>query len=227
MDQDRIRELSTTVARAVMDSGTSLLALLGAPRRADLAGALARPGDLDFAVVEGLQASTDSVNEQIGSVSFVRLHLVQAAVVDACRQLLLGEQAALVRARLQLVAGRAFALAARLVFETRDDAAALALYDEAVAAVGRERAFSACADPFEPDDGGVLLHRRYRAGTAARGRAAVQDARRGESVLMRARARALEAKMAARGDSPEKACSGGVASGVAGLGRRHHRGSDG
>ncbi|QXJ24057.1 hypothetical protein AGRA3207_005308 [Actinomadura graeca] len=201
--RERLEDLRTTVAVSVTDTGTSLLAFLAPPLRNELAGALSRPDDLDLDVVDGLVAATAAVDEQIGSVPFVRLHLAHAAVVDACRQLLLGEQADPVRTGLQVVAGRAFALAARLAFETRDDVAALALYEEAVAAVGGEapshRALIRSSQTM------VVFYSTGDIGRARRISAeAVQDARRGESVLMRARAHALQAEMAVRGHPSQR-----------------------
>lgn len=198
LSPERIAELTTTVAAAITSHGTDLLAFLGTPLRGDLAGALARPNELRLPVVKGLDEAREAVDQQIGGVPFVRLHLVQAAVVHSCRQLLSGEQPAPVRAKLRSVASRAFALAARLAFETHDDAAALNLYAEAVSAV---------ADA-EPSQRALIRSSQtmvtyYATGSIERARriarAAVQDARRGDSVLMRARAHALQAEMAVRG----------------------------
>ncbi|MFG2005149.1 hypothetical protein ACGFNU_38990 [Spirillospora sp. NPDC048911] len=132
----RLSELRAAVTNAVTASGLGLLAFIGAPLRAGLASALADPDRVDEPVMDELATVSDAVNAQIGSVPFVRLHLAQAAVVDACRQLLVGEQPGAIRVRLQDVAGRAFALAARLAFESHDDVAALRLYEEAVQTIG-------------------------------------------------------------------------------------------
>lgn len=179
----------------------SLLAFLGASTRSELAGVLARPDSLSLPVLDGLAEASAAVDAQIGAVPFVRLHPAQAAVVEACRHLLLSDSPAALRVALRAVAARAFALAARLAFETCDDTAALELYEEAVAA----------ARETDPSRRALIRTSQtmvvfYATGDIARARriaAAVQDAQRGGSVLMRARAHALQAEMAARGDPPQ------------------------
>ncbi|MBE1537074.1 hypothetical protein [Actinomadura algeriensis] len=196
-------EITAAVGAAVTGTGTNLLAFLGTPLRAELATALARPETLSPSAIAGLDEATRLVDTQIGVVPFVRLHLAQAAVVEVCRQLLRGEQAAEPRAWLRAVASRAFTLAARLAFETRDDTAALSLYDEAVATAGEgdlaQRAHIRTSQ---------TMVAYYSTGDIDRARrtidAAVQDARRGDSPLMRARAHALQAEMAVRGASPQR-----------------------
>ncbi|MFI0485656.1 hypothetical protein [Actinomadura sp. 9N215] len=199
---ERIDELTNTVVAAVTDTGTSLLAFLGASTRADLAGVLARPESLSVSVLEGIDAASVAVDGQIGTVPFVRLHLAQAAVVEACRHLLLGDHSAELRARLNTVAARALALAARLAFETRDDSAALALYSEAVAIAGE---FDLSRRALIRSSQTMVTY--YSTGDIGRARriadAAARDARRGDSVLMRARAQALQAEMAARSRPPQ------------------------
>jgi hypothetical protein len=196
---ETIDELSSTVTSSVTDTGMTLLAFLGPPLRAELVTALARPETLDVELVEDLAAVTAEVNHQIGSVPFARLHLAQAAVVDSCRQFGRADLPPAVRRRLNEVAATAFTLAARLAFETHDDMAAQGLYDEAVAVAGDL-----------PD----LWHRAavrtsqtmvmyYTTGDSALGGrvadAAVRDARQSGSLLIRARAHAIQAEMAARG----------------------------
>ncbi|TDB91534.1 hypothetical protein E1264_01490 [Actinomadura sp. KC216] len=199
---ERIDELTNTVAAAVVDTGMSLLAFLDASTRAELAGVLARPESLSVSVLDGLDATSRTVDGQISTVPFVRLHLVQAAVVEACRQLLTRDSPAGLRSQLNAVAARAFALAARLAFETRDDSAALALYEEAVAVAGEvdhsQRALIRSSQ---------TMVTYYSTGDIGWARgiadAAVRDARRGGSALMRARAHALQAEMAARSEPPQ------------------------
>jgi transcriptional regulator with XRE-family HTH domain len=195
----RVEEVATGVAASATDDGMNLLAFLGAPLRAELGAALARPDAVDIPVLEALGAASEAVNQQIGSVPFVRLHLAQAAIVDACKHLMLGTQPPLVRARLCQVAGTAYALAARLSFETHDDTAALKLYNDAVAAIGEA----------QPSLRALIRSSQtmvvyYATGDLGRARAvadaAVADARRGESILIRSRAHALQAEMAARGE---------------------------
>ncbi|MFD0853193.1 hypothetical protein ACFQ07_13210, partial [Actinomadura adrarensis] len=117
--------------------------------------------------------------------------------VDACRQLLDSDQPEPLRSRLRQTSSAALALAARLAFETHDDAASLTLYDEAIQAAGTtdhsRRALIRTSQ---------TMVAYYSTGDIARARAiadaAVKDARRGDSLLMRARAHALQAEMAAR-----------------------------
>ncbi|MFD0857202.1 hypothetical protein ACFQ07_33675, partial [Actinomadura adrarensis] len=101
VDQTRLDELNTTVTATATDTGMNLLAFLSSPFRTELARALARPKSLDTPIVNGLRAATDAINQQIGSVPFVRLHLAQSAIVDACRQLLDSDQPEPLRSRLR------------------------------------------------------------------------------------------------------------------------------
>ncbi|TMR38187.1 hypothetical protein ETD96_17010 [Actinomadura geliboluensis] len=194
---EQLTDLAGTVSAAITSAGMNLLAFVNGPLRVDLATALTRPETADLELVAGLEAASDTVDAQIGAVPFARLHLAQAVIVDACRYLLQTGQPATIQAKLRIVAARAYALAARLAFETHDDATALALYDEAVKAAG-EKAPSRRA-LIRTSQTMVAF---YATGDIKRARsiadAAVQDARRGESVLMRARAHALQAEMAAR-----------------------------
>lgn len=202
--QDRLAELSTTVAAATTDTDMNLLTFLGTPLRNELAAALARPETLDENLVDELAAATDAINQQIGSMPFVRLHLGQAAIVDACGNLLHGEHPPPVRARLCRTAATAYALAARLAFETHDDSAALSLYEQA-AATAQETDLSARA-LIRTSQTMVVYYATGDIRQAQRiADAAVQDARRGTSALMRARAHALQAEMSARGDQPRHA----------------------
>lgn len=203
VEPERLDELANTVAVSATDSGISLLAFLGSPLQVEIAAALARPSAVELSVIDGLQAAGNAVNSKIGSVPFVRLHLAQAAIVDACRHLLSGEQAPPVRARLREVASACFALAARLAFETHDDTAALGLYDEAVAVAGQDH----------PSRRALIRSSQtmvayYSTGDITQAQAivdaAVKDARQGDSVLMRARAHALQAEMAARSPQDQR-----------------------
>ncbi|MFC6886721.1 MULTISPECIES: hypothetical protein [Actinomadura] len=194
----RIEELTNCVVNAVADPAMGFLLFLGPGQRAELAAALAAPESVELGALEALASASDSVNQRIGSVPFVRLHLAQAAVVDACRRLLRGEQPSSVRARLRQVAADACALAARLAFEMHDDATALALYEDAVNTVGAaemsRRALIRSSQTM------VVYYSTGDVGRATRNvDAAVRDAQSGDSVLVRARAHALQAEMAARG----------------------------
>jgi len=203
VDQPRLDELDRTVGTIATGNGMNLLTFLGGGQlRAQLAEALARRGAIDLPTVHALRAASDAVNQQIGSIPFVRLHLAQSAIVDACRHLLSGDVPELVRPHLRQAASSAYALAARLAFETHDDAAALALYNEAIAAAGDS----------DPSQRALIRTNQtmvayYSTGDIGRARgiadAAVKDARRGDSLLMRARAHALQAEMASRSTPPQ------------------------
>ncbi|WP_155346703.1 hypothetical protein [Acrocarpospora pleiomorpha] len=189
-------ELTAAVAAVGTDMG--LAAFLSEPLRADIARALADGSTMELDILDRLGDASAAVNRQIGTVPFVRLHLAQAAIVEVCRRLLGRHAHTPIRARMVEVAGVTLSLAARLAFENHDDAAALALYDEATSL------------PFEAGQ----EHRRalirtsqtmvvyYATGDLERANAianaAVQEARRGASVVVRARCHALQAEMAAR-----------------------------
>ncbi|MEU8800465.1 hypothetical protein [Spirillospora sp. NPDC048819] len=196
---ERLDEVAGTVSAAVTDTGTHLLAFLSAPVRDELTGVLARPESMSLSLLNALAESSRAVDRRIGTVPFVRLYLAQAAAVEACRRLLLAEHPAQFNSRLRSVAARAFALAARLAFETHDDVAALNLYDQAVEVQSEsnlsERALIRSSQTM------VVYYSTGDIGRAHRiADSAVQDARRGESLLMRARAHALQAEMAVRGE---------------------------
>lgn len=194
---DQLTDLANTVTSAVTNSGMDLQPFVNGTLRADLAAALARPETAGPELLAGLDAAVDTVDTQIGAVPFARLHVAQAMIVDACRYLRRTEHPAPIQARLRTITARAYALAGRLAFETHDDATALTFYDEAVAAAGD-------ADPSRRAliRSSQTMVAYYATGDIQRARriadAAVQDARCGDSVLMRARAHALQAEMAAR-----------------------------
>lgn len=194
-------ELASAVALSATTSGGHLLAFLSLPLRDTLTAALADPARLDPAIVDVLGTASTAVDRQIGTVPFVRLHLAQAAITEACRHLLTGPIPDVTVRPLRRVAAGAYALAARLAFETHDDQAALALYREAVRT----------ADPDALERRALIRTSQtmvtyYATGdiTAARRIVddAVADARQGNSALMRARAHALQAEIATRGEPP-------------------------
>lgn len=193
-----LAELTASVTASVTRTNLNLLAFLSEPLSADLSSALQDPGRVSPALLAELAAANNAVNEQVGSVPFVRLHLAQAAIVDVCRRLLAAPLHDDVHTTLSGVAASAFALAARLAFETHDDASALALYDEAVSAAAAPT--NLAARSLVRTSQTMVIH--YATGDLGRARAvvdlAVQDARRTESALLRARAHALQAEMAAR-----------------------------
>jgi hypothetical protein len=105
-----------------------------------------------------LDRSLAAINHEVGTTPFVRLQLRLAPIVETCRQLVRADEPGL-RTELVLVATGAYALAARLAFETGDDATAMALYEESgrlagrledrshLAAVRRATRWSCCTQP--------------------------------------------------------------------------------
>ncbi|MEW1930483.1 hypothetical protein [Streptomyces sp. NPDC088360] len=194
----RIAELRSLMVRAATDSGGRMLAFLSPGLQATLSTALADPSRTDEATVAGLASVVSDVNAQVGSLPFVRLQLILSPAVEACRQLLLEPVPAPVMPALREVAVAASALAGRLAFETRDDAASRALYAEATdqaerlgqpwrrAVVHMSHALVTLYSVQGLDDARRLVDRAVRA------------ARSGDSHLVRSRAHALQAELAAR-----------------------------
>ncbi|MEU6990431.1 hypothetical protein ABZ953_07175 [Streptomyces sp. NPDC046465] len=196
--EPRLTELRSTMVRAVTDAGGGMLAFLAPGAQAGLAAALADPSRADEDVVRGLASVVSDVNAQVGSLPFVRLQLMLAPAVEACRRLLAGPSPEPLLPLLRDAAVAACALAGRLAFETRDDAASRALYAEATREAG-------------------LLQQPWRRAGVHMSHAlvtlystpgveparllvdeAVRAARSGHSTLVRARAHALQAEIAAR-----------------------------
>ncbi|WP_232784468.1 hypothetical protein [Carbonactinospora thermoautotrophica] len=206
--EDRLRELSETIARTVaFDTGrsTSLPAWLSPTLQADLAGALVDPDRVGEDCLVQLGHAVTTLAGQVGQVPFARLQVGLAPLVESCHRLRAGAQPAPVRQQLAAVAADAFALAARVAFELRDDQAAVALYGQATKAAGEL-----------PDPWTVAAVLTSRAMVTYYATADLQAARRladaaarhaaaGSSVLMRARAAALQAEMAARAGADRRA----------------------
>ncbi|MEU3289880.1 hypothetical protein [Streptomyces longwoodensis] len=194
----RLAELRTLLVRTTTDGGGGLLALLGPSTQLALSGALADPSRLDEQLLDGLRLAVDDVNRQVGSLPFVRVQLLLAPIVESCRRLLDAPVPEPLLPHLRSVAARAYTLAGRAAFETRDDAASRALYAEATAAAG------AIGAPWQR----AVVHMSHALVTlystpgldAAQQLvdAAVRDARAGQSTTVRARAHALQAEIAAR-----------------------------
>ncbi|MFF9172446.1 MULTISPECIES: hypothetical protein [unclassified Streptomyces] len=194
----RIDELRTLLVRTATDRSGGLLALLGSPTQLALTEALANPARVDDALLDALRIAVRDVNGQVGSVPFVRVQLLLAPIVAACRRLLDTGVPEPLLPGLQAVAAQAYTLAGRAAFETRDDIASRALYAEATAAAGRS------GQPWRR----AVVHMSHALVTlysrpglhAAQSlvEAAVRDARAGGSVTVRARAHALQAEIAAR-----------------------------
>ncbi|WP_420032189.1 helix-turn-helix domain-containing protein [Streptomyces sp. cg28] len=195
----RIADVRTDIIRAVTDQGgASILALLTPGAQDALATAMADPSRTDEVACAALASTVANVNAEVGSLPFVRLQLLLSPAVEACRRLLAGPVPAELLPQLRSTAVAASTLAGRLAFETRDDAASRALYAEATAQAGQ------LAEPWR--QAGVHMSHAlvtlYSQDGLEQPRtlvdAAVRAARSGDSVLVRARAHALQAEIAAR-----------------------------
>ncbi|GAA4966346.1 transcriptional regulator with XRE-family HTH domain [Nonomuraea thailandensis] len=196
--EQRLSELHTLLVRTTTDAGAGLLALLGPPTQQLLAAALADPSRVDEELLVALREAVSTVNGQVGSIPFVRLHLMLAPIVESCRRLTTAAIPPAHVADLRWIAAQAFMLAGRFAFETRDDEASRALYLAATDAAGRvgapwHRAVVRMSHAL------VTLYSAPGLDAAkALVDAAVRDARAGDSVTVRARAHALQAEIAAR-----------------------------
>ncbi|GHH89116.1 hypothetical protein GCM10018793_71000 [Streptomyces sulfonofaciens] len=198
----RLNDLRTLLVRTATDGGSGLLALLGPSTQRVLADALADPSKLDEELLEAMGIAIRDVNRQVGSLPFVRVQLMLTPIVESCRRLLDGTVPDAVLLHLRAVAAQAYTLAGRAAFETRDDEASRALYAAAAGGVG-------------PPWRRAVVHMSHALVTlystpgieAAQQLvdAAVRDARAGESVMVRARAHALQAEIAARAGSARHA----------------------
>ncbi|MEE1790849.1 hypothetical protein PUR28_08725 [Streptomyces sp. BE308] len=195
--ETRIAALRTALIRTATDSG-GMLALLAPGARSGLSAALADPSLADEETVAGLAAAVSDVNAQVGAVPMVRLQILLAPVVDACRRLQAGALPDPVAGQLRAVAVAACTLAGRLAFETRDDEASRSLYGAATVQAAQ------LGDPWRR----VSVHMShalvtlYSSPDLADARLlvdrAVRAARTGDSTRLRARAHALQAEVAAR-----------------------------
>lgn len=197
----QLRELRAVSVRMATDNGSGLLALLGADTQRLMTDALHDPSHTDEALVESLDAVVSDVNQQVGSVPFARLQLLLAPVVESCRRLLSGAVHDGVVQELRSTAAQAYTLAGRLAFETGDNDAAHALYASASETAGH------LDDPWRRavvrmSHALVTLYSTPGIEGARRlVDRAVLDARAGGSVVVRARAHALQAEVAARAGS--------------------------
>ncbi|MFB6991307.1 hypothetical protein ACFC0C_26505 [Streptomyces sp. NPDC056178] len=134
----------------------------------------------------------------MGAVPMVRLQLLLAPVVEACRQLQAGALPEPVVGHVRAVAVAAFTLAGRLTFEARDDDASRSLYAAATTQAGQ------LGDPWRRASVHMshALVTLYSLNDLADARLfvdqAVRTARTGDSTRVRARAHALQAEVAAR-----------------------------
>ncbi|MGW5687775.1 hypothetical protein [Nonomuraea sp. NPDC003754] len=124
----RLGELRTLLLRTTTDAGGGLLALLGPPMQRTLSVALADASRLDEGLIAAMRDAVSAVNDQVGSIPFVRLQLVLAPIVESCRRLLGSQAPRQFLPDLRSVAAQAYMLSGRFAFETRDDEASRALY---------------------------------------------------------------------------------------------------
>ncbi|MEU3962132.1 hypothetical protein AB0F42_20330 [Streptomyces buecherae] len=200
----RIGELRALLVRSVTDNGEGLLALLGPAGRFGPT-ALSDPSSLDPSGLTALRTAVADVNGQVGSVPFVRLQLLLAPTVEACRRLLAAALPEALEREVRAIAAQAYALAGRFAFETRDDEAARGLYAAATDAAG------GAGEPWRR----AVVHMSHAlvtlystqglAPARALINAAVRDAQAGESAYVRARAHAIQAEIAARAGSERHA----------------------
>ncbi|RNG38044.1 hypothetical protein EEJ42_01925 [Streptomyces botrytidirepellens] len=203
--QTHLHELRALLIRTATDDGTGLLALLGPTTRLSMAAALADPALADDELLGGLRTAVADVNAQVGSLPFARLQLLLAPVTESCQRLLASGVPKPLLPGLHTIAAQAYTLAGRLAFETRDDHASRALYAAATNAAGL----------LEDRWRRAVVHMSHALVTlysppgldAARALvdAAVREARRGDSIPVRARAHALQAEIAARSDAERHA----------------------
>jgi transcriptional regulator with XRE-family HTH domain len=202
---ERISELRDLVATAVTPGADGLLAYLCPWLSGSLTAALANPTGTDPALVAGLAAAVADLNARVGSVPFVRIQLGLAPIAEACRVLLAGPVRDELRQDLLKVAASAYAIAARLAFETYDDASSADYYAEALSAA--ERLPDPCHRAIVRTSQAMVT--LYSTGNLRRAwqmaDAAVRYARRGGNMLVRARARALQAELAARSADTRRA----------------------
>ncbi|MGW1433380.1 hypothetical protein ACWD6K_32770 [Streptomyces sp. NPDC002431] len=195
--ETRIAGLRAALVRTATDTG-GMLALLAPALQKGLSAALADPSRATEETTAGLAAVISDVNAQVGGVPMVRLQLLLAPVLDACRTLQAGALPDTVATRVRAVAVAAATLAGRLAFETRDDEAARALYSVATEQAGE------LGDAWRTASVHMshALVTLYSSPDLADARAlvdrAVRAARTGDSVRVRARAHALQAEIAAR-----------------------------
>lgn len=202
---ERISELRDLVTTALTQGTDCLLAHLSLPLSGTLTAALADPARLDPALLAGLSAAVRDLGNRVGAVPFVRIQLGLAPIVEACRVLLTGTVPDGLRDELLKVAVAAYALAARLAFETYDDASSASYYAEALSAAGLlpvpgRRAIVRTSQAM------VTLYSTGNLRQAAQmADKAVNDAARSGNLPARARAHAIQAELAARTADPRRA----------------------
>ncbi|WP_308434580.1 hypothetical protein [Streptomyces melanogenes] len=203
----QLAELRTLLLRTATDQGGGMLALLSTEVQSGLAAALSDPSRADEHAVAVLASVVSDVNAQVGSLPFVRLQLMLAPALEACRRLVAGPVPESLLPDLRAVAVSAHTLAGRLAFETRDDVASRSLHGEATQQASLlpeawRRSVVHMSQALV-----TLYSTDGLGGARALVQAAVRDARIGGSVVVRARAHALQAEIAARAGQERQAQS--------------------
>jgi transcriptional regulator with XRE-family HTH domain len=202
--ETRVAFLRTALIRTATDTG-GMLALLSPHVQADLSAALVDPSQATEETSAGLAAVVADVNAQVGSVPMVRLQLLLAPVIDACRRLQAGPLSGPVAGHVRAVSVAACSLAGRLAFENRDDRASQALYAEATAQAEQLGNTWLRASVHMSHALVTLYSSPHLADAQRLVDQAVHAAGSGDSVQVRARAHALQAEIAARAGSERQA----------------------
>ncbi|MFI8161454.1 hypothetical protein ACIF6I_19825 [Streptomyces microflavus] len=202
--ETRVAFLRTALIRTATDTG-GMLALLSTHVQADLSAALVDPSQATEETSAGLAAVVADVNAQVGSVPMVRLQLLLAPVIDACRRLQAGPLSGPVAGHVRAVSVAACSLAGRLAFENRDDRASQALYAEATAQAEQLGNTWLRASVHMSHALVTLYSSPHLADAQRLVDQAVRAAGSGESIQVRARAHALQAEIAARAGSERQA----------------------
>ncbi|MCL6291756.1 hypothetical protein ABTY35_04335 [Streptomyces fimicarius] len=202
--EPRVDQLRTALIRTATDTG-GMLALLSTHVQSDLSAALVEPSRATEETSAGLAAVVADVNAQVGSVPMVRLQLLLAPVIDACRRLQAGLLPEPVAGHIRAVSVAACSLAGRLAFENRDDSASQALYAEATDQAGQLGNAWLRASVHMSHALVTLYSSPHLADAQRLVDQAVRAAGSGDSVQVRARAHALQAEIAARAGSERQA----------------------
>ncbi|MFJ5736619.1 hypothetical protein [Streptomyces microflavus] len=202
--ETRVAFLRTALIRTATDTG-GMLALLSPHVQADLSAALVDPSQATEETSAGLAAVVADVNAQVGSVPMVRLQLLLAPVIDACRRLQAGPLSGPAAGHVRAVSVAACSLAGRLAFENRDDRASQALYAEATAQAEQLGNTWLRASVHMSHALVTLYSSPHLADAQRLVDQAVHAAGSGDSVHVRARAHALQAEIAARAGSERQA----------------------
>jgi transcriptional regulator with XRE-family HTH domain len=204
----RIRQLVELITKCAGGDGETLPWIqLPVALQSRVVEVLREPACLNRELLGDLNAAAAVINEQIGSMPFIRLQLSLVPIAEVLRRLLPTDQQPELRNELLIVATHTLALTARLAFETRDDQAAVALYREATATAGllddvQHRVEVSTSHTM------VTLHAADDVDTAHKITAnAVRDAQRCRNNPVRARAYAVHAEVCARAGRGDEARS--------------------